>query len=61
MHGNRTVIAGSPGSSSPGCHPGGARALLTRLRRLEEKHGPRFAPAPLLAELAAAGRTFHGP
>jgi 3-hydroxyacyl-CoA dehydrogenase/enoyl-CoA hydratase/3-hydroxybutyryl-CoA epimerase len=39
----------------------GARTLLTRLRRLEEAHGPRFAPAPLLVEVAAGGRTFHGP
>jgi 3-hydroxyacyl-CoA dehydrogenase / enoyl-CoA hydratase / 3-hydroxybutyryl-CoA epimerase len=38
----------------------GPAALVERLRRLEEKHGARFAPAPLLVELASAGRTFHG-
>jgi 3-hydroxyacyl-CoA dehydrogenase/enoyl-CoA hydratase/3-hydroxybutyryl-CoA epimerase len=37
----------------------GTGALLEKMRRLEEKHGPRFAPAPLLAELGAAGRRFH--
>jgi 3-hydroxyacyl-CoA dehydrogenase/enoyl-CoA hydratase/3-hydroxybutyryl-CoA epimerase len=37
----------------------GSAALLERLRRLEQKHGERFAPAPLLLELAAGGRTFH--
>ncbi len=37
----------------------GATALVDRLRRLEGKHGERFSPAPLLIELAAAGRTFH--
>jgi 3-hydroxyacyl-CoA dehydrogenase / enoyl-CoA hydratase / 3-hydroxybutyryl-CoA epimerase len=38
----------------------GTGALLDTLKKLEEEHGPRFAPAPLLVELAAAGRTFHG-
>jgi 3-hydroxyacyl-CoA dehydrogenase/enoyl-CoA hydratase/3-hydroxybutyryl-CoA epimerase len=37
----------------------GAAALVDRLRRLDEKHGPRFAAAPLLVELASAGRSFH--
>ena len=37
----------------------GPSALVERLRRLEQKHGARFEPAPLLLELAAAGRTFH--
>ena len=37
----------------------GTGALLESLRRLEEKHGSRFAPAPLLVELGTAGRPFH--
>ncbi len=37
----------------------GPSALVERLRRLEQKHGARFEPAPLLLELAATGRTFH--
>lgn len=38
----------------------GPAALVEQLRRLEQKHGPRFEPAPLLLERAASGRTFHG-
>lgn len=38
----------------------GAKELLARLQRLEARHGARFAPAPLLLELAGAGRPFHG-
>jgi 3-hydroxyacyl-CoA dehydrogenase/enoyl-CoA hydratase/3-hydroxybutyryl-CoA epimerase len=38
----------------------GARALVERLRRLEERHGARFAPAPMLLELAGKGGSFHG-
>ncbi len=37
----------------------GTGALLDELKRLADEHGPRFAPAPLLAELGAAGRRFH--
>jgi 3-hydroxyacyl-CoA dehydrogenase/enoyl-CoA hydratase/3-hydroxybutyryl-CoA epimerase len=37
----------------------GPKELLSRLRRLEERHGPRFAPAPALVERAGAGRLFH--
>ena len=37
----------------------GSGALLEAMKRLQEKHGPRFAPAPLLVELAAAGKRFH--
>jgi len=37
----------------------GTGALLADLRRLEEEHGARFAPAPLLVELGTAGRRFH--
>ncbi len=38
----------------------GAAALLGKLEALRAKHGERFAPAPLLVELARAGRRFHG-
>jgi 3-hydroxyacyl-CoA dehydrogenase/enoyl-CoA hydratase/3-hydroxybutyryl-CoA epimerase len=38
----------------------GTRGLCDALKRLEERHGPRFAPAPLLVELASTGRAFHG-
>jgi 3-hydroxyacyl-CoA dehydrogenase/enoyl-CoA hydratase/3-hydroxybutyryl-CoA epimerase len=37
----------------------GPKALVERLRRLEERHGARFTPAPALVELASAGRMFH--
>ena len=37
----------------------GTGALLEAMRRLEEKHGPRFAPAPLLVERGTAGEPFH--
>ncbi|NJD09774.1 MAG: fatty acid oxidation complex subunit alpha FadB, partial [Gemmatimonadetes bacterium] len=38
----------------------GAVAVVARLERLRDEHGPRFEPAPRLRELAAAGRGFHG-
>jgi 3-hydroxyacyl-CoA dehydrogenase/enoyl-CoA hydratase/3-hydroxybutyryl-CoA epimerase len=38
----------------------GADALLAKLEALASKHGDRFAPAPLLIEVARAGRRFHG-
>jgi len=38
----------------------GTGALLDRMKALADRHGARFAPAPLLAELGAAGRSFHG-
>jgi len=38
----------------------GTRALLEKLERFRARHGPRFAPAPLLAERGATGRPFHG-
>jgi 3-hydroxyacyl-CoA dehydrogenase / enoyl-CoA hydratase / 3-hydroxybutyryl-CoA epimerase len=34
----------------------GMQALLQRLEQLEQQHGARFAPAPLIRERAAAGR-----
>jgi len=38
----------------------GTGPLLARVRALADRHGARFAPAPLLSELGAAGRSFHG-
>lgn len=38
----------------------GPAELLAKLEALAAKHGERFAPAPLLAEVARAGRRFHG-
>lgn len=38
----------------------GAARVLERLRALEAKHGPRFAPARLLAERAESGAPFFG-
>jgi 3-hydroxyacyl-CoA dehydrogenase/enoyl-CoA hydratase/3-hydroxybutyryl-CoA epimerase len=37
----------------------GTGAVLERMRALEGRLGPRFRPAPRLAELGAAGRSFH--
>jgi 3-hydroxyacyl-CoA dehydrogenase/enoyl-CoA hydratase/3-hydroxybutyryl-CoA epimerase len=37
----------------------GTRALLEKLGKLRERHGERFAPAPLLAERGATDRPFH--
>ena len=37
-------------------HP---RGVLDRTRALQEEHGARFTPAPLLAELAREDRTFY--
>lgn len=36
----------------------GARPLLERLRPLEQRYGPRFAPAPLLVRMAEKGERF---
>ena len=36
----------------------GASRIHERLAELEEAHGPRFAPAPALAELAGSGGSF---
>lgn len=38
----------------------GAAKLLEKLEALRAKHGERFEPAPLLIEMARAGRHFHG-
>jgi 3-hydroxyacyl-CoA dehydrogenase/enoyl-CoA hydratase/3-hydroxybutyryl-CoA epimerase len=37
----------------------GSRAFLERMEALREKHGQRFAPAPLLVERGRAGEPFH--
>jgi 3-hydroxyacyl-CoA dehydrogenase/enoyl-CoA hydratase/3-hydroxybutyryl-CoA epimerase len=37
----------------------GARVVVEKLERLRERHGDRFAPAPLLLEKARSGGTFH--
>jgi 3-hydroxyacyl-CoA dehydrogenase/enoyl-CoA hydratase/3-hydroxybutyryl-CoA epimerase len=37
----------------------GAAAAVATLEQLAERHGPRFAPAPLLRELARRGARFH--
>ena len=37
----------------------GAGTVLETMKRLEARHGQRFAPAPLLVELGTAGRRFH--
>jgi 3-hydroxyacyl-CoA dehydrogenase/enoyl-CoA hydratase/3-hydroxybutyryl-CoA epimerase len=36
----------------------GAQTVVERLRRYQEKHGLRFAPAPLLVEMAKSGAKF---
>jgi len=37
----------------------GTRSVLARLEKLQQAHGPRFAPAPLFAELGKTGDRFH--
>jgi 3-hydroxyacyl-CoA dehydrogenase / enoyl-CoA hydratase / 3-hydroxybutyryl-CoA epimerase len=37
----------------------GPRQVLERLRALEDRHGSRFSPAPLLVRKAEAGETFQ--
>ena len=38
----------------------GAKAFVELALRLEEKHGPRFAPPKILVDMAASGATFYG-
>jgi 3-hydroxyacyl-CoA dehydrogenase/enoyl-CoA hydratase/3-hydroxybutyryl-CoA epimerase len=38
----------------------GTARILERMRRLEARLGPRFAPAPLIVERGSTGRPFHG-
>jgi 3-hydroxyacyl-CoA dehydrogenase/enoyl-CoA hydratase/3-hydroxybutyryl-CoA epimerase len=37
----------------------GIRPLVTTLEGLRDAHGPRFAPAPLLRDMAGGNRRFH--
>ncbi|RMH39303.1 MAG: fatty acid oxidation complex subunit alpha FadJ [Deltaproteobacteria bacterium] len=39
----------------------GIAALVDQLDRYAGEYGPRWAPAPVLRDMAAAGQTFHGP
>jgi len=36
----------------------GLKTVYEKVREFERQHGPWWTPAPLLAELAAAGKTF---
>jgi 3-hydroxyacyl-CoA dehydrogenase/enoyl-CoA hydratase/3-hydroxybutyryl-CoA epimerase len=38
----------------------GAREIVRRLEHFRDRFGPRFAPAPVLVELARAGGSFYG-
>jgi 3-hydroxyacyl-CoA dehydrogenase/enoyl-CoA hydratase/3-hydroxybutyryl-CoA epimerase len=38
----------------------GAPEILRRARALEQRHGARFAPAPLLVDYARSGKRFYG-
>ncbi len=38
----------------------GALEVVRRLERFQEEHGKRFAPAPVLTEMAKTGATFYG-
>jgi 3-hydroxyacyl-CoA dehydrogenase/enoyl-CoA hydratase/3-hydroxybutyryl-CoA epimerase len=38
----------------------GARKFVDLCRRLEAKHGARFAPNKLVLDMAATGGTFYG-
>lgn len=38
----------------------GAGEVVRRMQRLRDRHGNRFAPAPVLAEMAENGKTFYG-
>ncbi|MFW6086869.1 MAG: 3-hydroxyacyl-CoA dehydrogenase family protein, partial [Myxococcota bacterium] len=38
----------------------GAAEIVDRLRTLEDRHGKRFTPAPILVEMAGEGKAFHG-
>jgi len=38
----------------------GAIEIVRRLERFEKEHGKRFAPAPVLVEMAKSGATFYG-
>jgi 3-hydroxyacyl-CoA dehydrogenase/enoyl-CoA hydratase/3-hydroxybutyryl-CoA epimerase len=38
----------------------GPKAFVELCRKLEAKHGPRFAAPKMLVEMAASGGTFYG-
>jgi 3-hydroxyacyl-CoA dehydrogenase/enoyl-CoA hydratase/3-hydroxybutyryl-CoA epimerase len=38
----------------------GAKEVVRRLERFRDRLGVRFSPAPVLAEMAKTGQTFHG-
>ncbi|MBN8612015.1 MAG: fatty acid oxidation complex subunit alpha FadJ [Deltaproteobacteria bacterium] len=38
----------------------GAKEIVRRLERFRDRLGVRFAPAPVLVEMAKTGQTFHG-
>jgi len=38
----------------------GPQAVVRKLERYQDRYGARFTPAPVLAEMARDGRTFHG-
>ncbi|MBI5443031.1 MAG: enoyl-CoA hydratase/isomerase family protein [Deltaproteobacteria bacterium] len=38
----------------------GAAKVVARMEELAERHGPRFHPAPMLVQMARAGKRFHG-
>ncbi len=38
----------------------GAGAVVSQLEKLQESHGVRFEPAPILRDIAREGRSFHG-
>jgi 3-hydroxyacyl-CoA dehydrogenase/enoyl-CoA hydratase/3-hydroxybutyryl-CoA epimerase len=38
----------------------GVARFVQLCRRLEQSHGARFAPSPLLIDMAASGETFYG-
>ena len=38
----------------------GAREIVRRMERFRDRLGNRFAPAPVLVDMAKTGATFHG-
>jgi 3-hydroxyacyl-CoA dehydrogenase/enoyl-CoA hydratase/3-hydroxybutyryl-CoA epimerase len=38
----------------------GAKEIVRRMQRFRDRLGNRFAPAPVLVEMAETGKTFHG-
>jgi len=58
-------LALDPSRKPPGVVPArqlidlGARQVVDRLQALADRHGPRFEPAPALADAARAGTRFY--